>query len=79
MDVFLEIIKNNYVVFIVITIALILALIGYFVDKLTNKDVKIKQKKQKNKVAEREETIELLSGTANQSINDLMNKKNNTN
>lgn len=42
MQVFLDAIYDNYIIFIAVTIFLILALIGYYVDKKTRKDSDIK-------------------------------------
>lgn len=77
MEAFLNIVKENYLFFVIVSVVLLLSLVGYIVDKLTNKEVKIKQKKSKKTTLSREETVELLSSTENQSINEMMNKKNN--
>ena len=49
MEAMLDFIKNNYIMFIVVSIVLIFALIGYMVDNKYNKDVEIKHNR-KNKV-----------------------------
>lgn len=47
METLLEFIKENYLVFTIISGVLILALIGYIVDSNVSKDVKIKDNKAK--------------------------------
>ena len=49
MNDFLEFIKNNYFVFTMITIVLILALIGYYVEWRTKRDIVIKKNTKKIK------------------------------
>lgn len=42
MSAFLKVIEDNYLVFLIITIFLMLSLIGYYVDKKTRKDADLK-------------------------------------
>ena len=58
METFLEIVKENYVIFTIVTIILILALIGYIVDNNVGKDVKIKKKKEANLSAQEDSVPE---------------------
>lgn len=73
MDNFITFISDNYVWFLLITIFLIFALIGYLYDTKKSKTDYIK--KNENLVKEVEEEIELPEG---KSINDLVNNTSNT-
>ena len=62
MEALVEFIKMNYLVFTIITIFLILSLIGYFVDKNRNKDIKLKleipEDKKEESTSSQSETIQ---------------------
>ncbi len=72
MDNFITFISDNYVWFLLITIFLIFALIGYLYDTKKSKTDYIK--KNENLVKEVEEEIELPEG---KSINELVNNTSN--
>lgn len=50
MESLLKMVSDYYIVFIIISALLVLALIGYIADKIVNKDVIIKKKKEEKKV-----------------------------
>lgn len=60
MEAILEFAKNNYIICTIITIILILALIGYLVDKSVNRDVKIKGSKMESVDVSTEEKIDSI-------------------
>ena len=60
MESIFEFIRNNYLIFTIISVILILALIGYTVDSNVGKDVKIKKKKDKKVVADAVDSIEKI-------------------
>ena len=45
MEFFSKFVKDNYLIFTVISLILILALIGYLVETRSSRDIKIKKKK----------------------------------
>ena len=60
METILEFAKNYYIICTIITIILILALIGYLVDRSVNKDVKIKGSKMEKVNVSTEENIDSI-------------------
>jgi len=60
MEKFLVMLKDNYLIFTIITVILILALIGYVVENTIGKDVTIKSKKKKEPAKIEEETIDSI-------------------
>lgn len=50
MESILKMVSDYYIIFIIISALLVLALIGYIADKNVNKDVIIKKKKEEKKV-----------------------------
>lgn len=55
MEQILNIAKDYYLVFVILSIILILSLIGYLSDTLVSKDIKIKKKKEVIKEPEKQE------------------------
>lgn len=60
MEKFLVMLKDNYLIFTIITVILILALIGYVVENTIGKDVTIKSKKPKEAVKAEDEPIDSI-------------------
>lgn len=56
MDKFIEFSTHYYLIFTIVTAFLILALIGYNVENRSGRDIKIKKKKTKGKIAPSTET-----------------------
>ncbi len=48
MEMFLDFVKNNYIVFIIIAVILVLSLIGYLADKLASREFIVKKKDDNN-------------------------------
>ncbi|MBQ6841349.1 MAG: hypothetical protein IJO63_04465 [Bacilli bacterium] len=60
MEVILEFAKEYYLVFTIISVILVLALIGYLVEKNVSKDVKIKGKKENAVNVSTEEQVDSI-------------------
>ena len=77
----LDFIATNYLWFLGVTVVLILALIGYFVDiKKDQDDSPFKQKKKPKEVAKPAESMENITMATNMSLNEMINNSaNNSN
>ena len=60
MEKILDFAKNNYILFLIISVILIFALIGYIVEAQTGKDIKIRTPKNKKNKKQKTDDIETI-------------------